>query len=50
MQAIWLDLQDEYAALRPDGRHVVVPTSHHVHDDDPDLVVAEIRSLLDQTR
>jgi pimeloyl-ACP methyl ester carboxylesterase len=46
MQAIWLDLQDEYAALLPDARHIEAPTGHYVHDEDPDLVVAEIRSLL----
>lgn len=50
MQAIWLDLQDEYAALRPNARHLVVPTGHYVHEADPDLVVAEIRSILDQDR
>lgn len=46
MQAIWLELQDEYAALRPDARHIETPTSHYVHDDDPDLVVAEIVRML----
>ena len=46
MQAIWLELQDGYAGLRPDARHIEVPTGHYVHDEDPDLVVDEILSLL----
>jgi pimeloyl-ACP methyl ester carboxylesterase len=47
MHAIWLELQDEYAALRPDARHVEAPTGHYVQDEDPDLVVTEILRLLD---
>jgi len=46
MQAIWLELQDGYAGLRPDARHIEVPTGHYVHEEDPDLVVDEILSLL----
>jgi len=46
MQRIWLELQDEYAALLPDARHVEAATGHYVQDEDPDLVVREIRSLL----
>lgn len=46
MQAIWLELQDEYAALRPDARHIEAATGHYIQDEDPDLVVREIRSLL----
>jgi pimeloyl-ACP methyl ester carboxylesterase len=46
MQAIWLELQDEYAALRPDARHVEAATGHYIHEEDPDLVIKEIRSLL----
>ena len=48
MQAIWLELQDGYAELRPDARHIEVPTGHYVHNEDPDLVVDEILSLLAQ--
>ena len=47
MQAIALELGDAYAALRPETRHLVVPTSHYVQDDDPDLVVDEIVHMLD---
>jgi pimeloyl-ACP methyl ester carboxylesterase len=46
MQAIWLELQDGYAKLRPDARHVKVPTGHYVHNEDPDLVVDEILRLV----
>ena len=47
MHTIWLELQDEYASLRPDARHVEASTGHYVQDDDPDLVVDEILKLLD---
>ncbi len=51
MQAIWLKIQDEFGAtLTPDVRHVLAETGHHVHVDDPDLVVAEIRALLARTK
>jgi pimeloyl-ACP methyl ester carboxylesterase len=47
MQAIALELGDDYATLRPDARHLVTPTSHYVQDDDPNLVVDEIVRMLD---
>jgi len=47
MQAIALELGDDYATLRPDARHLVVPTSHNVQDDDPNLVVGEIVRMVD---
>jgi hypothetical protein len=46
MHTIWLALQNEYAALRPDARHVEASTGHYVQDEDPDLVVGEIFRLL----
>jgi hypothetical protein len=48
LQEIWIEAQNDYAELTPDTRHVLAATSHYVHNDDPDLVVAEIRMLLDQ--
>lgn len=48
LQAIWLDAQEVYGDLAPGARHVLADTGHYVHDDDPDLVEAEIRSLLEQ--
>jgi pimeloyl-ACP methyl ester carboxylesterase len=47
MRTIWLELQDEYAALRPDARHIEASTGHYVQDEDPDLVVDEILKLLE---
>lgn len=47
MHTIWLELQDEYAALRPVARHIEASTGHYVQDEDPDLVVDEILRLLD---
>jgi pimeloyl-ACP methyl ester carboxylesterase len=46
MRTIWLELQDEYAALRPDARRIEASTGHYVQDEDPDLVVGEILRLL----
>jgi len=47
MRDIWLDLQDDYAALRPDSRHIEAPTGHYIQDEDPDLVVNEILRMLE---
>ena len=46
LQRIWLDASDEYAQMTPDARHVLAETSHYIENDDPDLVVSEIRMLL----
>jgi len=46
MQAVALELGDEYATLGPDARHLVVATSHYVQDDNPDLVVSEILRMV----
>ena len=46
MQSAWLEMQAEYAALTPDARHVRADTGHYVHDENPDLVVAEIEAML----
>lgn len=46
LQAIWLDAQNDFAAVTPDARHVLADTGHYVQDGDPDLVEAEIRALL----
>jgi hypothetical protein len=48
LQAIWLDAQESYSALAPGARHVLAETSHYVQNDDPDLVVQEIRDVLAQ--
>lgn len=48
MQAVWLEVQDEYAALTSGARHVRADTGHYIHQEDPDLVVAEIAAMLDR--
>jgi pimeloyl-ACP methyl ester carboxylesterase len=48
MQSVWLGVQDEYATLTPDARHVLADTGHYVQDEDPDLVVGEIQAMLDR--
>lgn len=48
LQAIWIDAQETYGDLTPGARHVLADTGHYVHEDDPDLVEAEIRSLLER--
>jgi len=47
MQAVWLELQEEHARLRPDARHIKAGTGHYVHEDDPDVVVDEIIHMLE---
>jgi pimeloyl-ACP methyl ester carboxylesterase len=46
VQRGWAVLQAEHARLRPDARHVSTDAGHYVHEDDPDLVVAEISRML----
>jgi len=50
-EALRLDLHQELARRFPRGRLVVASRSgHHVHHDEPELVVAEIRRLVETTR
>jgi pimeloyl-ACP methyl ester carboxylesterase len=46
MDAIHLELQADYASMRPDGRLVKAATGHAVQDEDPDLVVREILRMV----
>lgn len=46
LQEIWIRVQESYTLLAPDTRHVLADTGHYVHDDEPELVVAEIQALL----
>jgi pimeloyl-ACP methyl ester carboxylesterase len=48
LQAVWLDAQATYATLTSQTKQVLADTSHYVHNDNPDLVVSEIRALLDR--
>jgi pimeloyl-ACP methyl ester carboxylesterase len=48
LEAVWPPLQDELAGLVPDARLVVAERSaHHIQLDEPELVVAAIRQVVD---
>lgn len=47
----WIQLQGELAELSTDSTHVVAAASgHHVHRDDPDLVISTITDLVRRVR
>jgi hypothetical protein len=47
----WMQLQDELAALSTDSIHVVAASAgHHVHRDDPELVIDTISGLVRRVR
>jgi pimeloyl-ACP methyl ester carboxylesterase len=49
--AMWSVLQAEFAELSRNSRHTVAPRAgHHVHRDDPDLVVGVLRDLAHSAR
>jgi pimeloyl-ACP methyl ester carboxylesterase len=48
MQAVWLEVQDDYASLTPNARHIRVDTGHYVHQERPDVVIHEIEALLER--
>lgn len=51
MQATWRELQAELAGLSSNSRHVPVPDSgHYVQFDRPDVVVDEVRGLIEAIR
>jgi pimeloyl-ACP methyl ester carboxylesterase len=51
LEAIWGPLQDQLAALLPDSRLVVADRSKHfIPGDQPDLVVAGIRQVVEAVR
>src|SRR5215217_6037414 len=51
LEAVWLPLQEELAALVPDGRLVVAEQSRHfIPGDQPDLVIDEIQQVVDAVR
>ena len=50
-ERVWAQMQDELAALSPQGRLVVAEGSGHgVQVDRPDVVIAAIRDVLAATR
>jgi pimeloyl-ACP methyl ester carboxylesterase len=51
LERLWRQLQDELAALVPHSRHVIAKRSGHViQDDQPGLVVAAIRDVVQGVR
>src|SRR5215213_7018393 len=51
LEAVWLPLQEELAALVPDGRFVVAEQSgHFIPGDQPDLVIDAIQQVVDTVR
>jgi pimeloyl-ACP methyl ester carboxylesterase len=48
MQAVWLDVQDDYASLTSNARRVRVDTGHYVQQEQPDVVISEILALLER--
>lgn len=51
MQAMWRELQIELAQLSTNSRHVFVPdASHYIQYSRPDVVIDEIRSMIEAIR
>lgn len=51
MEGIMLALQDDLAQLVPNARHVMAADSgHDIHQDQPELVIAAIRDVVDAVR
>jgi pimeloyl-ACP methyl ester carboxylesterase len=51
LEAVWLPLQKELAALVPDGRLVVAEQSgHFIPGDQPELVIAAIQEVVEAVR
>ncbi|MEW5942052.1 MAG: alpha/beta hydrolase [Chloroflexota bacterium] len=49
IQQIWLELQDELAALSTNSEHVIVKDSHHfIHLDQPSAVIDAIRRMVER--
>lgn len=51
VENIWQQLVRAYLKLSPQGQWIVAPESgHYIHLDQPDLVIGEVRSLLESVR
>lgn len=51
MEALWLELQTELALQSPRHAHIIAGESgHHIHLDQPQLVLAAIRNVIDAAR
>ena len=50
-ERIWRELHEEIVRLAPGGRHVIAEgAGHDIHQDRPELVVAEIRAVVGAVR
>ncbi len=51
MDTLWIELQEEIAALSTDSTHIIVEdASHYIHHDQPDVVIEAIQQILDMVR
>jgi hypothetical protein len=51
IESLWMQLQDELAAMSPRSAHLVADRSgHHIHLDQPQLVVDAVTMVLDFAR
>jgi pimeloyl-ACP methyl ester carboxylesterase len=51
LEAVWTPLQEQLAALAPDSRLIVAEESgHFIPGDQPDLIIAAIRQVVDAVR
>ena len=51
MEGIMLDLQSDLAQLTPNARHgIATESGHDIHQDQPDLVIAAIREVVEAVR
>lgn len=47
--AIWLDLQRDWATRSPKGKQIVAANSgHYIHNDEPALVIDAVKSVVEQ--
>jgi pimeloyl-ACP methyl ester carboxylesterase len=51
MEGAMLSLQEDLARLVPTARHMIASRSgHHIHRDQPELVIAAIREVVQAVR
>ena len=51
VREVWLELQDELAALSTNSKHVVAEKStHYIHEDEPEIVIDAIRWVVEEVR
>lgn len=50
VKSVWVQMQEELAALSSDSEHVVCDAGHYLHLDNPGLVIQAIRDLVRRCR